>query len=312
MRSSALCNTHPYKHVESKPKPNPPKCQFKQSPKPISRWNLEIMVNTPPEPKDHTHHDVSRQSASPSPQPLYTHKFFSPEGANARKTLVPIVVLPLIYNALLLWACLGLFFGSLLKSNDITRIRVTAVNLDDGTFGESVVQGIQQSLSLPGPSLKWSIAEPGAIVGDGDAWSRYLVEDEQTWAVLQVSANASAALQDALIRGTATYNPLDAVTLYLASARNQITTMAVTLPAVMGLVNPLLSQLAVASTASFVQSNGNETSLQTALQCPQCLAAPYAVKQVDLIPFTPAVAFGTMNTGLIFVSFPSQPPSHRT
>lgn len=270
------------------------------------------MSHTPPEPKDRTQHGVARQSTSLSSPPLYTHKFFSPEGAIARKTLVPIVVLPLIYNAILLWACLALFFGSLLKNNDLSRISVTAVNLDNGAFGDGVIQGIKQSLSRPTPKLRWSFAERGTIIGDGDSWSQHLVADEQTWAVLQVSANASSALHDALMLGDVTYNPLGAVTLYFASARNQVTTLAVTLPAIMGLVNPILSQLAIASTASFLQTTSNGTSLQTALRCTQCLAAPYAVKQVDLIPFSSAVAFGTLNTGLIFVSPPSSPPLSTT
>ncbi|CAO2657708.1 Nn.00g038340.m01.CDS01 [Neocucurbitaria sp. VM-36] len=238
---------------------------------------------------------------SPTPQ-LYRHAFFSKEGTIARKALVPTLILPIIYNAVLLWACLSLFFGSLIKNNDVSRISVTAINLDNGSFGERFIDGIKESLGGPDPTLNWIFPEKS--VEHGDAWSRSMILEEKTWAVLQISANASFSLREALIHGDASYDPTSAVTLYFASARNQVTTLAVTVPVVIGLVNRLLSSLAVSSTASFLQETmkaSDDTSLSAALQCPQCLASPFAVKQVDIIPFSPAVAFGTLNTGLIFL-----------
>ena len=234
---------------------------------------------------------------------LYTHTFFSPEAAAARKALIPSYIVPLIYNAILLWACVALFFGSLLKNNDLSRITVTGVNLDDGPFGAGLINGIKGSLSAPGSHLRWDFP---SITGDGDASSRDTILQERSWAVLQISANASSNLQAALKRGEASYDPHSAATLYFASARNQVTTLSVTLPPLMSLVNGIISQLAINSTATFLQAN-QDTSLATALQCPQCLASPFAVKQIDLIPFSSAAAFGTLNTGLIFVR-PS--PSH--
>ena len=250
-------------------------------------------TNTPVEQQD---------SASSTPR-LYRHTFFSLEGAAARKALVPSLILPLIYNAILLWACLALFFGSLLKNNDVSRISVTAVNLDDDPFGEAVIQGIERSLKGTGSHLKWVVDDRS--VGRGDDRSRELVLAEETWAVLQISANASSGLRDALEQGDSSYDPLSAVTLYFASARNQVTTLVVAVPAVTSLVNRILSDVAVTSTASFLQSAvlaSDADSLSTALRCPQRLVSPFAVKQVDLIPFSSPMAFGTLNTELIFVS----------
>ena len=249
-----------------------------------------------------TNSPVLQDSTSASPQ-LYRHTFFSVEGATARKALVPSLILPLIYNSILLWACLALFFGSLLKNNDVSRINIMALNLDDGPFGEAVIKGIERSLEGTGPHLKWVF--DSRKVGLDDDWSRELVLSEKTWAVLQISANASSGIRDALEQGDSSYNPVSAATLYFASARNQVTTLAVAIPAAMSVVNRVLSDVAVTSTAAFLQSvvlASDTGSLSKTLRCPQCIASPFAVKQVDLIPFSSPTAFGTLNTGLIFVS----------
>jgi hypothetical protein len=115
-------------------------------------------------------------------QELYRYTFFSPGAAPARKALVQTLLFPLLYNAILMWVCLSLFFGSLLDNADVSKIKVTAVNLDDGFVGASILEGIQASLQGPGPHLKWR-SEGGGAWTDKD--SRNLVVDEQTWAVLQ-------------------------------------------------------------------------------------------------------------------------------
>lgn len=253
--------------------------------------------------------DIPRDVKAPIPQEqvssptlqLYTYKFFSAQAAAARKALIPAFVLPLIYNAILLWACLALFFGSLLDNNDVSKIRVVAVNLDTGVFGNGLIQGIQRSLKVSNHHLDWEFMTTS--VGHDDLSSMNMVLEEEAWAVLHVPANVSSRIHDALTENESSYDPMSAATLYFASARNHVTTLAVTVSAVMGLVDSILPELAINSTSTFLQSIANDTgSLTTALQCPQCLAAPFAIRQVDLIPFSSPVAFGTMSTGLIFVS----------
>jgi hypothetical protein len=239
------------------------------------------------------------ESASPSP-PLYRHKFFSSEGTAARKALVPTLLIPLVFNAILLWACLSLFLGSLLNNNNISKIHISVVNLDNGSFGEGFINGLKGSLQAPGPHFRWSFIDESSA--RGHPLSKSLVLNEKAWAVLEISPSASSKLQEALLQGDASYDPLSAATLYFASARNQITTGAVTLPPLMGLVTAIVSKIAVNTTASYLQSQSDGRIPKSALQCPQCLVSPFAVKQIDLIPFTPTVSFGTLNTGLIFVS----------
>ena len=110
-------------------------------------------------------------------------------------------------------------------------------------------------------------------------------------------------MSSALAVGNTLYDPTTAITLFYASARNQITVNSHVVPAVLSAVNPVLSAVAINNTASFLRMNINDTSaLETALRCPQCLTVPFVLKTVDLVPFDSATATGSVMVGMIFVS----------
>jgi hypothetical protein len=93
------------------------------------------------------------------------------------------------------------------------------------------------------------------------------------------------------------------VTIYIASARNQITANSKVVPAVLATINPLLAQLGSEHTNTYLASiAGNTTALRTALECRGCLSSPFAAEQVDLLPFDVPEAAGSTMVGLIFVS----------
>lgn len=93
------------------------------------------------------------------------------------------------------------------------------------------------------------------------------------------------------------------MTIYTASARNQITTNSKVTPAILTVVNPLLAKLGAESTGIFLSSNArNATVVETALKCRGCLSSPYGASQVDLLPFDVPEAMGSTMVGLIFVS----------
>ena len=92
------------------------------------------------------------------------------------------------------------------------------------------------------------------------------------------------------------------MTLFFASARNQITVNSKVVPAVLAVINPLATQAAIAHTAQFLSlHSGNATALDLAKACPQCLAAPFALAQDDLVPFDSAPATGSTMVGMIFL-----------
>ncbi|KAI9838447.1 MAG: hypothetical protein M1838_004598 [Thelocarpon superellum] len=230
--------------------------------------------------------------------PLYRHSFFSEEMRESRKQLTATLILPLVYTSLLMWACLSLYWASLLPSNNLNKLTVVAVDLDHGFLGAQVMQGIQGAASPSPDHLNW-------IIGDGitsSADSESVVLDEQAWAVVQVSPNASSSLDEALRAGDASYNPLSAVSIYAATARNQITANSHVIPAILAIVNPLLNKAGAIHTAQFLGTvSNNSSALQTALHCPQCIASPYAANQTDFRPFDSPTASASTMVGLIFL-----------
>jgi hypothetical protein len=154
------------------------------------------------------------------------------------------------------------------------------------------------------------------IESDND--SRDLVVEEKTWgAILStsplllnlrslksslVTPNATAELENALRPGTNNYNPQNSILFLYASARNQITVNSHIVPPVLAVINPIIGQVAVQHTETFLQSIANNTeALQTALKCPQCLASPFGMTSLDILPFDVPEATGSTMVGLIFV-----------
>jgi hypothetical protein len=122
---------------------------------------------------------------------------------------------------------------------------------------------------------------------------------------LLVTPNATAELENALRSGTSNYNPQNSVLLLYASARNQITVNSHLVPPVLAVINPIIGQLAVQHTETFLQLTVNNIeTLQTALKCPQCLASPFGMTSLDIIPFDVPEATGSTMVGLIFVGHP--------
>ena len=132
------------------------------------------------------------------------------------------------------------------------------------------------------------------------------IENLTTLTVITVSPNASSSLDAALSSGLASYNPLSTITLYFVSGRNQITANSKVVPAILAVINPILTKAAIQHTAAFLGANtASTTALTIAERCPQCLAAPFAVSEIDLRPFDVAPATGTTMVGMIFVRIPA-------
>ena len=114
-------------------------------------------------------------------QQLYRYGFWDKEMAKTRSMLFSAIVLPLVYTALLLWLCLSLFYGSLITNNTISKVRVTAVNLDvGGSVGRGLISGIEAANAANPNHLDWDFGSPLGSDEDARSW----VLDEQSWAVL--------------------------------------------------------------------------------------------------------------------------------
>lgn len=122
--------------------------------------------------------------------PLYSQSFFSKEMRTGRRLLFPTFVLPLLYTSLLMWACLSIYWGSLIPGDNITKLTVMAVDLDRGFLGDKIVQGIHAHMKQTPNHLNWVFND----LIKSDDHSKALLLDERAWAVLQglISANYSS------------------------------------------------------------------------------------------------------------------------
>lgn len=134
---------------------------------------------------------LPKENDAPSTRPtetetaLYQYDFWDKEMRPHRRSLLPVLFVPLFLTTLLMWACLSVYWGSLVSSSSSTPLTVTVANLDvGGEFGAGVVAAIQIANQAKGNPIKWLFDSNIESVND----SRALIVEEKTWgAVLSMS-----------------------------------------------------------------------------------------------------------------------------
>ena len=112
---------------------------------------------------------------------LYRYGFWDKEMRLHRRSLLEVLFVPLFLTTLLMWACLSIYWGSLLPSSSSPPLTVTVTNLDvGGEFGAGVVAAIQVANQAKGNTIKWLFDSKVESVNDG----RALIVEEKTWGVV--------------------------------------------------------------------------------------------------------------------------------
>ena len=130
---------------------------------------------------------TSKETTETSVQ-LYNRSLFDKELRGSWKSLTDILFLPLLYTTILFWACLCLYWGSTV-SNDLSRIKVSVVNLDDGDFGRDLVQSIASFSGRLNNTLTWDFNHN--VVSESQ--STELLLQERAWAVVQGTESVACA-----------------------------------------------------------------------------------------------------------------------
>lgn len=130
-------------------------------------------------------HDITREAngtaSTTANTTLYQHAFWDKEVAPKRKLLTSLLLLPLLYTTLLMWLCLSIYWGSLVDSNNVGKIKVLIANLDTGNFlGDQIAAGIQNDIATDANHLDWQIDSSLQSAAD----CQNAVRDEQAWAIL--------------------------------------------------------------------------------------------------------------------------------
>jgi hypothetical protein len=113
--------------------------------------------------------------------PLYRYGFWDREMRPHRRSLLEVLLVPLFLTMLLMWACLSIYWGSLVPSSSSPPLTVTVVNLDiGGEFGAGVVAAIQVANQAKSNTIKWLFDSNVESVNN----SRALIVEEKTWGVV--------------------------------------------------------------------------------------------------------------------------------
>lgn len=225
----------------------------------------------------------------------------------------------MVLTILILWVALPFYWGSLWKEEQGTsNLKAWVINLadPDSAVFSALSNAVQQSVSGPPPYLGWEIVGSDYFTGDKFGGNKlaeieHRVVEEQAWLAVVVNRNADQNLLQARQNGDASYQPSNAVTIYVETARNdeafslvissQITKV-IGGGAFLGsrishgvlltdfLAFPCILALTTASAQSAAQylngQAGNVTAMNLLANAPSTISGGYAYTQTDLRPYT--------------------------
>ncbi|KAJ5771765.1 hypothetical protein N7520_002294 [Penicillium odoratum] len=145
-----------------------------------------------------------------------------------------------------------------------------------------------------------------------DPWAvRQAVYDEHAYAAVIINPNATSLLRAAMTTNNKTYDPTGALQTIIISARDEGTYYNYILPDLTILQSLILSSFGPQWTSSLLSTNTNLSTIP-----PQTINPAIGFTNIDLRPFTPAVAAPAVSIGLIyliiisFFNFPFLMPVH--
>ncbi len=165
-------------------------------------------------------------------------------------------------------------------------------------IGRTVEQAARQQSQLLKGVIGFEVHSPSEFNFDPIA-VRQAVYDEHFWAGIIVNSNATALLQQAVLQGNRTYDPLGVMQVIYVQARDE-TTYA-------NYISPQLNQFTANIQAQFGQQWISQVLSNTSLdpatysRAPQALSPAIGVSTFNLRPFAPPQATPAVTIGLIYL-----------
>jgi len=190
-----------------------------------------------------------------------------------------------ILLTLAVFTLLSLFWGSLFKIESyFPGLKIYVYDFDNQVLGQTLVQGLRQTLSSP--------THFGLVFRDtaGKTYGEIAQEiiEERAWGAVVINANATTNFQ-AAVQGTGgllngEWAPNGAISLYVASSRWFQVILEFLLPFLKMMMTPIVTQACQQATANFLQTAdlATLTSLSTTQQA--ALATPFSYQTIDLRP----------------------------
>lgn len=213
---------------------------------------------------------------------------------------------------------LSLFWGSQYSTEaNYSALKVWVVDFDgqvdpyraaDPIVGPVVTNVANKLLNSKSLHLGFEIKSPADFEFELRA-VRQGIYDEHAYAAVIVKPHATTLLRDAVSEKNTTYDPTDAIETVIISARDETTYNAYILPNLAILQNTVLAEFGPQWVRNLSSSNISSVP-------PQAINPAIGFTNVDLRPFTPAVAAPAVTIGLIyliiiaFFNFPFLMPIH--
>jgi hypothetical protein len=216
---------------------------------------------------------------------------------------------------------LSLFWGSQYSTEEkYSSLNVFVVDFDgqidpylnnDPIIGPAVTNVTKRIIASDSLHLGYTIKSPADF--NNDPWEvRQAVYDEHAFAAVIVNPNATALLRAAVSKGNTSYDPFGAVQTIIISARDQNTYYTYVDPDLAILQGMVLAEFG----PRWAQHLVSQSSTNLSTVPPQVINPGIGFTNVDLRPFTPAVAAPAVTIGLIyliiiaFFNFPFLMPIH--
>ncbi|GLI74832.1 hypothetical protein PoHVEF18_003080 [Penicillium ochrochloron] len=215
---------------------------------------------------------------------------------------------------------LSIFWGSQYSTESkYTELKVWVVDFDGQTddyrtstplVGPAVVNTAQEFIDSPALHLGYIIKNASTF--DNDPWAvRQAVYDEHAYAAVIINPNATSLLRAAVSQQNTSYDPSGAIQTVIISARDENTYYSYVLPDLTTFQSAVLASFGPQWIQTLTTSNTNLTTIP-----PQAINPAIGFTNIDLRPFTPAVAAPAVTIGLIyliiiaFFNFPFLMPIH--
>lgn len=176
--------------------------------------------------------------------------------------------------------------------------------------GPAVIKTTKEFIDSPDLHLGYVIKNASTF--DNDPWAvRQAVYDEHAYAAVIVNPNATSLLRAAITQHNTSYDPTGAIQTVIISARDENTYYSYVLPDLTIFQSAVLASFGPQWAQSLITNATNLTAVPS-----QTINPAIGFTNIDLRPFTPAVAAPAVTIGLIyliiiaFFNFPFLMPIH--
>lgn len=239
-------------------------------------------------------HEKQQEDAFAHETPTEQYGFWHPELKAGRALFFKLIIGGFFITSAFMIVTLGIYWGSIWNQPALTyKLEAWFVDLDGQTLGATAQKIFQGSLNAPS-HLGWQFY--GSEKTEQDAIDAVL--REEPWVAVIINANATSRYMAALASGNASYNPMQAISVYYSQARSLTTIGSFILPPTQGLIAAASNAAGAAQVAQFFAQT-NATSFGRLAAAPQLLVSPFSFTLFNLRPFTAYAAFATTQVGLI-------------